>query len=79
MQRQMIEAGGAGGAGRGMKAIGNGMGRGKSGGASAAGGQMVPMSGGAPNLLDLFNTPHSYSGGGGGVNTITSQMKRLKM
>ena len=54
---------------------GGGTGRG-AGGRSAAGfgsGQMVPVDGGGnPSLLDLFNTPHSYAGGGdGGVAGIT--------
>ena len=43
---------------------------------------MVPTAGGdgLPSLLDLFNTPHGFGGGGGrgsGVAGVTGQMRRL--
>ena len=42
---------------------------------------IVPASGGGSNnLLDLFNTPHGFGGGGSSsVAGVTKQMKRLKM
>lgn len=42
------------------------------------GGQVVPVQTQQSNALDLFNTPHSF-GGGGSVSAITSKMKALKM
>lgn len=63
MERQAIAAEQrAGGVGPQPRAI-----KGRAGGGAQAQQALVPSGGGAASLLDLFNTPHGYGGGGGGV------------
>ena len=77
MARQAIEAENAAGGnirGRGMRAIGQAEeskgGRSRAGRGGAGSQALVPTAGGGglPSLLDLFNTPHGYGGGGGGAS-----------